>query len=155
MDYPDLRHVRYGPDAIEHVDGDRVVHRERHQRLPAGARATELHRRDVDVGLPEQGADRADDSRSIDVPGEQNVSTSRDQVHPVAGGEQVRGAGVVGEEPVLKPGERFEYTSGVPLPTSSGFMVGSYGMVTEAGEAFDIEIPAFSLDIPQRARTIN
>jgi ApaG protein len=69
--------------------------------------------------------------------------------------QEVRGAGVVGEEPVLKPGERFEYTSGVPLPTPSGFMVGSYGMVTEAGEAFDIDIPAFSLDIPQQGRTIN
>ena len=69
--------------------------------------------------------------------------------------QEVRGAGVVGEEPVLRPGERFEYTSGVPLPTPSGFMAGSYGMVTAAGEAFNIEIPAFSLDIPQKARTIN
>ncbi len=69
--------------------------------------------------------------------------------------QEVRGPGVVGEEPVLKPGENFEYTSGVPLPTSSGFMTGTYGMVTAAGEEFDIEIPAFSLDTPQRARTIN
>ncbi len=69
--------------------------------------------------------------------------------------QEVRGAGVVGEQPVLKPGENFEYTSGVPLPTSSGFMVGSYGMVTEAGEPFDIDIPAFSLDLPQGSRTIN
>jgi ApaG protein len=69
--------------------------------------------------------------------------------------QEVRGAGVVGEEPVLKPGENYEYTSGVPLPTPSGFMTGTYGMVTEAGETFDIEIPAFSLDIPQEARTIN
>jgi len=69
--------------------------------------------------------------------------------------QEVRGAGVVGEEPVLKPGENYEYTSGVPLPTPSGFMAGSYGMVTEAGEAFDIEIPAFSLDMPQGERTIN
>jgi ApaG protein len=69
--------------------------------------------------------------------------------------QEVRGAGVVGEEPVLKPGENYEYTSGVPLPTPSGFMVGSYGMVTETGEAFDIEIPAFSLDMPQGERTIN
>jgi ApaG protein len=43
----------------------------------------------------------------------------------------------------------------VPLPTPSGFMVGSYGMVTAAGEAFDIDIPAFSLDTPQKVRTIN
>ncbi len=69
--------------------------------------------------------------------------------------QEVRGAGVVGEEPVLKPGENYEYTSGVPLPTPSGFMAGSYGMVTASGEEFDIEIPAFSLDTPQQQRTIN
>ena len=69
--------------------------------------------------------------------------------------QEVRGAGVVGEEPVLKPGQNFEYTSGVPLPTASGFMTGTYGMISSAGEAFDIEIPAFSLDLPQRRRTIN
>ncbi len=69
--------------------------------------------------------------------------------------QEVRGAGVVGEEPVLKPGENFEYTSGVPLPTPSGFMAGSYGMVTAGGEGFDIDIPAFSLDTPQEERTIN
>jgi len=69
--------------------------------------------------------------------------------------QEVRGAGVVGEEPVLKPGENFEYTSGVPLPTPSGFMAGTYGMVSAAGETFDIEIPAFALDTPQQARTIN
>ena len=69
--------------------------------------------------------------------------------------QEVRGAGVVGEEPVLEPGASFEYTSGVPLPTPSGFMVGTYGMVTEAGEPFDIDIPAFSLDLPQGGRTIN
>jgi ApaG protein len=69
--------------------------------------------------------------------------------------QEVRGAGVVGEQPVLKPGEHYEYTSGVPLPTSSGFMVGNYGMVTDAGETFDIDIPAFSLDLPQGGRTIN
>ena len=69
--------------------------------------------------------------------------------------QEVRGAGVVGEEPVLKPGENFEYTSGVPLPTPSGFMTGTYGMVTASGEEFDIDIPAFSLDTPQQQRTIN
>jgi ApaG protein len=69
--------------------------------------------------------------------------------------QEVRGPGVVGEQPVLKPGQDFEYTSGVHLPTPSGFMVGSYGMVTETGEPFDIAIPAFSLDTPQHARTIN
>jgi len=69
--------------------------------------------------------------------------------------QEVRGAGVIGKEPVLRPGEDFEYTSGVPLPTPSGFMNGTYGMVTETGEPFDIDIPAFSLDIPQGSRTIN
>jgi ApaG protein len=69
--------------------------------------------------------------------------------------QEVRGAGVVGEQPVLKPGGNFEYTSGVPLPTPSGFMTGTYGMVTATGEEFDIDIPAFSLDAPQRERTIN
>src|SRR3974377_1026934 len=69
--------------------------------------------------------------------------------------QEVKGPGVVGEEPTLKTGESFEYTSGVPLPTPSGFMVGSYGMVTAAGEHFDIEIPAFSLDSSDAERTIN
>jgi len=69
--------------------------------------------------------------------------------------QEVRGAGVVGEQPVLEPGETFEYTSGVPLPTPSGFMTGSYGMVTGDGERFDVEIPAFSLDSAEGARTIN
>jgi ApaG protein len=69
--------------------------------------------------------------------------------------QEVKGAGVVGEEPALKPGQSFEYTSGVPLPTPSGFMAGTYGMVTESGEMFDIEIPAFSLDCSYSERTIN
>jgi ApaG protein len=69
--------------------------------------------------------------------------------------QEVRGAGVVGEEPVLEPGESFEYTSGVPLSTSSGFMTGSYGMVTATGEPFDIDIPAFSLDSSPAERTLN
>jgi len=69
--------------------------------------------------------------------------------------QEVRGAGVVGEEPVLEPGASFEYTSGVPLQTRSGFMVGTYGMVSSNGERFDIAIPAFSLDSPGTTRTIN
>jgi ApaG protein len=69
--------------------------------------------------------------------------------------QEVRGAGVVGEEPVLKAGESFEYTSGVPLQTPSGFMFGTFGMVTAAGEPFDIEIPAFSLDATEDKRTLN
>ena len=69
--------------------------------------------------------------------------------------QEVRGAGVVGEQPVLEPGQSFKYTSGVPLPTASGFMAGSYGMVSAAGETFDVEIPAFSLDSPDLKRTMN
>lgn len=63
--------------------------------------------------------------------------------------QTVQGEGVVGEQPALKPGESFEYTSGTPLETPSGFMTGVYHMIaTESGEAFDIEIPTFSLDSP-------
>jgi ApaG protein len=69
--------------------------------------------------------------------------------------QEVRGAGVVGEEPVLKAGESFEYTSGVPLQTPSGFMAGTYGMVTAGGQHFEIEVPAFSLDSAEGKRTIN
>ena len=69
--------------------------------------------------------------------------------------QEVRGAGVVGEQPVLKPGQSFEYTSGVPLTTASGFMAGTYAMVSAKGERFEIEIPAFSLDSPGMGRTVN
>lgn len=75
----------------------------------------------------------------------------------------VDGAGVVGKQPVLKPGHRFDYTSGCPLSTSSGFMVGHYTMVrlpiadpvagderlkTDVMAPFEVAIPAFSLDVP-------
>jgi len=69
--------------------------------------------------------------------------------------QEVRGAGVVGEQPVLAPGESFEYTSGTPLPTPSGIMGGTYGMRADDGEKFDIEIPAFSLDSPYDAKRVN
>lgn len=69
--------------------------------------------------------------------------------------EEVHGAGVVGEEPVLPPRGRFEYTSGVPLGTATGIMSGSYDMLTEAGETFSVEIPAFSLDSPHLRRILN
>jgi ApaG protein len=69
--------------------------------------------------------------------------------------QEVKGPGVVGEEPVLKPGQSFEYTSGVPLPTPSGFMTGNYGMQTETGDHFDVEIPTFSLDCSYGEQTIN
>ena len=69
--------------------------------------------------------------------------------------EEVRGAGVIGKQPVLKPGEKFSYTSGCPLSTASGIMVGSYQMQTDKGETFSIEIPAFSLDLPGGRKTLN
>lgn len=62
--------------------------------------------------------------------------------------EEVQGPGVVGEQPVLEPGESFEYTSGTPLGTPSGIMAGSYEMETGGGERFEVEVPAFSLDSP-------
>ena len=62
--------------------------------------------------------------------------------------EEVRGPGVVGEQPVLGPGESFQYTSGCPLRTSTGVMRGTYQMVTEDGDHFDIEIAPFALHEP-------
>src|ERR1700747_2993084 len=69
--------------------------------------------------------------------------------------QEVRGAGVVGEQPVLAPGESFEYTSGTPLPTPSGIMVGTYEMETWGGESFSVRIPAFSLDSPHQPVKLN
>ena len=68
---------------------------------------------------------------------------------------EVRGEGVVGKQPVLRPGESFEYTSGAPLETASGFMVGSYMMVRESGGGFEIAIPAFPLDSPYAAQSVH
>jgi len=62
--------------------------------------------------------------------------------------QEVRGLGVVGEQPLLKPGDSFEYTSGTPLSTPSGFMEGHYEMETLKGNIFEAEIPQFSLDSP-------
>jgi ApaG protein len=68
---------------------------------------------------------------------------------------EVKGPGVVGEQPVLKPGESYEYTSGVPLDTTSGMMGGAYQMETDSGDRFDIEIPTFSLDLPNQGVLLN
>jgi ApaG protein len=62
--------------------------------------------------------------------------------------EEVRGPGVVGEQPILKKGEHFQYTSGCPLPTPMGTMHGSYQMITERGERFDAKIDPFTLAEP-------
>jgi ApaG protein len=69
--------------------------------------------------------------------------------------EEVRGPGVVGQTPVIPPGQSFTYTSGCPLPTPSGIMAGSYQMTGEGGEMFDVTIPAFSLDSPYTLRSVN
>ena len=69
--------------------------------------------------------------------------------------QEVRGAGVVGEQPVLRPGESFEYTSGTPLSTPTGFMVGAYEMETSDGERFNAKVPLFSLDSPYQTRQVH
>ena len=70
--------------------------------------------------------------------------------------QNVHGAGVVGQQPLLEAGESFEYTSGTPLETPSGFMVGAYHMLVPAsGEAFDVAIPAFSLDSPHEGNQVH
>ncbi|WP_092494687.1 Co2+/Mg2+ efflux protein ApaG [Faunimonas pinastri] len=69
--------------------------------------------------------------------------------------ESVKGLGVVGEQPVIEPGSSFSYTSGCPLKTPSGFMVGTYQAVGSEGEVFTIEIPAFSLDLPDTRRVLH
>ncbi|MBT3358680.1 MAG: Co2+/Mg2+ efflux protein ApaG [Rhodospirillales bacterium] len=70
------------------------------------------------------------------------ITDARGETH------EVDGDGVIGEQPVIDPGNSFEYTSGAPLATPSGFMVGSYRMETDTGESIDVAIPAFSLDSP-------
>ena len=77
------------------------------------------------------------------------ITDSRGQV------KEVRGDGVIGEQPVLSPGESFEYTSGTPLATPSGIMVGTYEMETRGGGNFSVRIPAFSLDSPHQPVRLN
>ena len=67
--------------------------------------------------------------------------------------EEVSGEGVVGEQPTISPGEHYQYTSGCPLPTPSGIMAGNYSMELGDGSMIEVDIPAFSLDLPG-ARTI-
>jgi ApaG protein len=69
--------------------------------------------------------------------------------------QEVRGPGVVGAQPVLEPGQSFEYTSGCPLPTASGAMNGRYLMRSLTGEAFDVDIPIFLLESPHERRQIH
>ena len=69
--------------------------------------------------------------------------------------KEVKGSGVIGEQPTIKPGEFFEYTSGTPLNKSSGFMSGNYRMINEKNESFFIDVPVFSLDIPSVKKILN
>ena len=69
--------------------------------------------------------------------------------------QNVDGEGVVGKQPTLGPGERFEYTSGCPLGTASGFMTGFYTMEAKDGRLLDVQTPSFSLDSPNASLTIN
>ena len=69
--------------------------------------------------------------------------------------KEVKGSGVIGEQPTIKPGEFFEYTSGTPLNKSSGFMSGNYRMINENNESFFIGVPVFSLDIPSVQKILN
>lgn len=69
--------------------------------------------------------------------------------------EEVRGPGVVGDQPELDPGDSYQYTSGCPLSTPSGIMVGCYTMRNDRGEMFEVDIPAFSLDLPGNPRSLN
>ena len=69
--------------------------------------------------------------------------------------EEVRGPGVVGEQPVLEPGDSFTYTSGCPLPTPSGIMRGHYRLQRPDGSFFEVAIPSFSLDAPDGPRSVN
>jgi ApaG protein len=69
--------------------------------------------------------------------------------------QEVRGAGVIGEQPVLEPDDSYHYTSGAALRTPSGIMRGNYEMETQFGERFTVEIPAFSLDSPDQVKRPN
>ena len=69
--------------------------------------------------------------------------------------QEVRGPGVVGEQPTIEPGQAFRYASGCPLTTPSGLMVGEYRMVDADGRSFQVSIPAFSLDSPDGKRVLN
>jgi ApaG protein len=69
--------------------------------------------------------------------------------------QEVRGPGVVGEQPTIEPGKSFKYISGCPLTTPSGLMVGEYRMVDPQGQSFEVSIPAFSLDDPDAKRVLN
>jgi ApaG protein len=97
---------------------------------------------------------------TIDITNESNETVQlRSRVWQITDGrgqtQEVRGPGVVGETPIIEPGASFSYTSGCPLHTPSGIMVGSYQMTDAKGEMFDVAVPAFSLDSPFAVRSVN
>ena len=69
--------------------------------------------------------------------------------------QEVRGPGVVGEQPVILPGKTFRYTSMCPLAAPSGVMLGAYSMIDADGKTFDIAVPAFALESPHQQRLVN
>ncbi|QGZ96108.1 Co2+/Mg2+ efflux protein ApaG [Terricaulis silvestris] len=70
--------------------------------------------------------------------------------------QEVRGSGVIGQQPVINPGQSFRYTSAAPLAAPSGVMLGTYSMQrVENGEAFDVAVPAFALESPHQAKLVN
>lgn len=69
--------------------------------------------------------------------------------------QEVRGAGVIGQQPIIGPGQSFRYTSAAPLAAPSGVMTGAYSMQRENGEAFDITVPLFALDSPHHTKLVN
>jgi ApaG protein len=73
----------------------------------------------------------------------------------LGGTHDVIGDGVVGDQPILVPGESFTYSSGTPLATSTGFMSGRFHMIWADGQRFDVEVPAFSLDGPQHLSVVH
>jgi ApaG protein len=77
------------------------------------------------------------------------ITDARGRIH------EVRGEGVIGEQPVIAPGRAYEYTSGAPLETASGFMTGAYRMRASTGESFEVGIPMFALESPYEARRMH
>jgi ApaG protein len=95
---------------------------------------------------------------TIENPGRETVQLrSRHWMITNARGEltEIKGSGVIGKQPFLKPGESYAYASGAHLNTPSGMMGGSYRMENDRGERFDIEIPTFSLDCPNQDVLLN
>lgn len=85
----------------------------------------------------------------------QLISRAWDIVDAAGVHRTVTGPGVVGQQPIIEPGEAFEYSSGCPLSTPSGIMSGTYHMVDDRGGTLEVAIPAFSLDMPEAVRTLN